>query len=467
MISKRQLMALAACAFAVMAWAQHPTVEELETVGLPWVEVTTVGGEEPTCDYLSPPPYATGHGITNATKVPGRLRIIDSGECVYDSGDFDGEDGGMTIKIRGNSSAYQAKKPYKVRLRRKADLLPLYRLVNMDGRMYDYTLGRFLSPDDYVQEPGSSQSYNRYTYCLNNPLKYSDPSGEVWWAPIVIGAVIGSTISATTYAISTRISSNKWNNKDFIKSIGFGALTGALSAGISQISTSMGLTNVITNKIGFKLLSQTTNNIITNVLFGNKMDWSDLAGIASSTIVSSMIPDYKAVTGSSLLNSILETSHNTLIGAASGLAQGTTKAFLKDNASLVIDYIIGGALSGFSRTMVHNFLLGAPFIAKNDVRNSSQNGIIRKGGLIGVIHSIFNISDNGIALGRHAYTDDGSIPVQAHEFYHINDIEKMGWISFYSRWLKELIHNGFKGMYIKPGTLEYNAMKHMRKYYQQ
>ena len=116
-------MALAACAFAVMAWAQHPTVEELETVGLPWVEVTTVGGEEPTCDYLSPPPYATGHGITNATKVPGRLRIIDSRECVYDSGDFDGEDGGMTIKIRGNSSAYQAKKPYKVRLRRKADLL--------------------------------------------------------------------------------------------------------------------------------------------------------------------------------------------------------------------------------------------------------------------------------------------------------------------------------------------------------
>jgi uncharacterized protein (TIGR02594 family) len=38
-------------------------------------------------------------------------------------------------------------------------------------------MGRFLSPDPVVQSPGYSQSYNRYSYCFNNPLKYSDPSG--------------------------------------------------------------------------------------------------------------------------------------------------------------------------------------------------------------------------------------------------------------------------------------------------
>ena len=53
-------------------------------------------------------------------------------------------------------------------------------LVNMNGRLYDPTLGRFLSPDNYVQEPGNSQSFNRYSYCLNNPLKYTDPSGELF-----------------------------------------------------------------------------------------------------------------------------------------------------------------------------------------------------------------------------------------------------------------------------------------------
>ena len=58
------------------------------------------------------------------------------------------------------------------------EMLPQYRLVNMDGRLYDYALGRFLSPDNYVQEPHNSQNFNRYTYCLNNPLKYTDPDGE-------------------------------------------------------------------------------------------------------------------------------------------------------------------------------------------------------------------------------------------------------------------------------------------------
>lgn len=50
----------------------------------------------------------------------------------------------------------------------------------MNGRMYDPVVGRFLSPDNYVQDPRNSQSYNRYSYCLNNPLKYTDPSGYTW-----------------------------------------------------------------------------------------------------------------------------------------------------------------------------------------------------------------------------------------------------------------------------------------------
>jgi hypothetical protein len=47
----------------------------------------------------------------------------------------------------------------------------------MNGRVYDALIGSFLSPDNYVQNPGSTQNFNRYGYCLNNPLKYTDPSG--------------------------------------------------------------------------------------------------------------------------------------------------------------------------------------------------------------------------------------------------------------------------------------------------
>ena len=51
-------------------------------------------------------------------------------------------------------------------------------LVNMNARLYDPALGRFLSPDPEVQQPEGTQGFNRYTYCLNNPLRYVDLDGE-------------------------------------------------------------------------------------------------------------------------------------------------------------------------------------------------------------------------------------------------------------------------------------------------
>jgi RHS repeat-associated protein len=51
-------------------------------------------------------------------------------------------------------------------------------LIHMNGRLYDPMVHRFLQPDNFVQNPYDTQNYNRYGYVLNNPLKYSDPSGE-------------------------------------------------------------------------------------------------------------------------------------------------------------------------------------------------------------------------------------------------------------------------------------------------
>ena len=50
-------------------------------------------------------------------------------------------------------------------------------LIHMNGRVYDYNLGRFLSVDPFIQEPGNSQSLNPYSYIMNNPLAGTDPSG--------------------------------------------------------------------------------------------------------------------------------------------------------------------------------------------------------------------------------------------------------------------------------------------------
>jgi RHS repeat-associated protein len=50
-------------------------------------------------------------------------------------------------------------------------------LIHMNGRMYDYQLGRFLSVDPFIQMPTNSQSLNPYSYIMNNPLSGTDPTG--------------------------------------------------------------------------------------------------------------------------------------------------------------------------------------------------------------------------------------------------------------------------------------------------
>jgi len=54
-------------------------------------------------------------------------------------------------------------------------------LVHMNGRVYDPLVGRFLSADPYIQSPLNLQSYNRYSYVMNNPLGSTDPSGYFSW----------------------------------------------------------------------------------------------------------------------------------------------------------------------------------------------------------------------------------------------------------------------------------------------
>ncbi|MBP3252799.1 MAG: RHS repeat-associated core domain-containing protein, partial [Prevotella sp.] len=104
------------------------------------------------------------------------------------------------------------------------EMLPEYGLINMNGRLYDPLLGRFLSPDNYVQQPDNSQSFNRYSYCLNNPLKYTDPDGE--WIHILIGGVIGGVANLTSKAINGQIH----DIGDGLAAFGIGAAVGAIGA---------------------------------------------------------------------------------------------------------------------------------------------------------------------------------------------------------------------------------------------
>jgi len=51
-------------------------------------------------------------------------------------------------------------------------------LMDYKARMYDPTIGRFVQPDTLVPSAGSSQAWNRYAYVNNNPINFTDPTGN-------------------------------------------------------------------------------------------------------------------------------------------------------------------------------------------------------------------------------------------------------------------------------------------------
>ena len=93
---------------------------------LPVLYVQTVDSEEPTYEMVYAPAGCMG-ATSNAEKVPGRLtvykRIAGMDSVLYDSGDYEEDVSGMTIRVRGNTSASEPKKPYKIKLQKKFDLL--------------------------------------------------------------------------------------------------------------------------------------------------------------------------------------------------------------------------------------------------------------------------------------------------------------------------------------------------------
>ncbi|PKM14196.1 MAG: hypothetical protein CVV12_15250, partial [Gammaproteobacteria bacterium HGW-Gammaproteobacteria-2] len=86
---------------------------------------------------------------------------------------------------------------------------------HMNGRVYDYALGRFLGVDPFIQFPGNSQSLNPYSYILNNPLAGTDPTGYQIADPRTLCAhspsACDSTNSSSDLSAFTNAGGGKFN----------------------------------------------------------------------------------------------------------------------------------------------------------------------------------------------------------------------------------------------------------------
>lgn len=147
------------------------------------------------------------------------------------------------------------------------EMLTEFNIINMNGRLYDPVLGRFFSPDPYILSADFTQCYNPYSYCLNNPLKYTDPSGN-FSIPIVFG--VFNLFRSMTHAA--------FSGKNIWKAAAMSLLQSAAAFGIGQAFGGVG-------SLGRELLRAGAHGAasgVINMLAGGKFGSGFAAGAISS-----------------------------------------------------------------------------------------------------------------------------------------------------------------------------------------
>ncbi len=112
-------------------------------------------------------------------------------------------------------------------------------LVHMNGRVYDPELGRFLSADPHIQDVTNGQALNRYSYVLNNPLSFTDPSGFFFQSLFkAIGHAVGAVFRAIGRVFSALLKSSIFRSIVQIAACTFGGPPGCAvaSAGLTLAS---------------------------------------------------------------------------------------------------------------------------------------------------------------------------------------------------------------------------------------
>jgi len=151
-------------------------------------------------------------------------------------------------------------------------------IIHMNGRIYDPSIGRFLQADPLIQDPYNTQSLNRYSYVMNNPLSYTDPSGYArlrkgWWrTPLAIGisvwtagvssALLGASSAFSSAAAAATTSSigglssflagvaSTLQTQALITTIAGGVLSGAVATGSLKGAVKGGIMAAVTFGIG-------------------------------------------------------------------------------------------------------------------------------------------------------------------------------------------------------------------------
>ncbi len=178
-------------------------------------------------------------------------------------------------------------------------------LVYMQQRYYDPIAGRFLSVDPITTDSNTGGFFNRYTYALNNPFKFVDPTGMAPDCSAIGGSTCNSTGSlsggadavGTAAAATTRMTSSAMTGGYSDKTIQAAESGDGVAAAVYTLAgTAVGVTNVLTIGNGSRILGLFGLAAKGPVVIGETMARVELAAakIPGAKILNDM-PDFKAM----------------------------------------------------------------------------------------------------------------------------------------------------------------------------
>lgn len=267
-------------------------------------------------------------------------------------------------------------------------------VINMNGRVYDPLIGRFLTADPHIQAPDDLQSFNRYSYVKNNPLAYTDPSGyffkKLWKkvkkvvvaVVIVVAAVYTAGLAASAAAgamgYSSVAAATVGAGATYSSAIAVGAAAGAAGSFTSTLLATGNVEKALKNGVKGAIAGGVTAGVthgIADFNWGRYMNGEqvrvDWRGIPVSSIPQRGIQ----VLGSSV---------------ASGVSNAATGGSFSAGASGALPYNLFGEASSYMRTEM------AIQSAKHPINSSGVSA---------------GVGGDGFKVGgeRGIYDDDGGV----------------------------------------------------------
>jgi len=338
----------------------------------------------------------------------------------------------------------------------------------MNARLYDPALGRFLSPDPYVQMPDFTQNFNRYSYCLNNPLVYVDEDGEFIFSFFLPG--IGTLIDAALWGGTINLISN-WNNiNSFAEGLAAfgvgagsgalmivnpalgitvgGALTGAANSAIKQLDGTNGLKDLSWSAIGKEALL----GVATSAVSYGTFKGLNASGFSDKITTNLGI---KGNWGKAISNISINSG---ISGAASGLTEGLGKGILYGEWDQILNRTLTGGAFGTLGGLTYGLSQYAGFKMYTGIAEKNMmKAIDNLGTNLG--ESVHDIGTNLNSLSSQDMA--GSSMGDFSNGYDLNSINvyahKNGVVSVYTH-----IPNPLSGA--KPITNFYHYMDHGRLY---